>query len=175
MTLTAASLAFLLDSRGCLPPAMRPVMVGIAANEFRGRPIDTDATHINANGTTDYGAGQVNTVNMGWTGLANGDWRDPCQNLQAAMKVLFARYNGNAPDAAKATYASSAEAAVRAAGDAPHPENQKVDPKDPQPPEWDMEALADWRRRHDPSAEDAAQASTVNPSSLPVIASKDPK
>lgn len=85
-----------------MPEVLGPIMVGIALHE--NHTLDPLAINHNANGTDDKGVAQVNTTNFGWTGLQ--DWRDPCQNLTAAAKVLFARFNGNPPPALKALYAA---------------------------------------------------------------------
>lgn len=50
----------------CLPPAVAPIMVGIAQHESG---LDPAAVHHNANGTDDVGIVQVNSSNFGWTGL----------------------------------------------------------------------------------------------------------
>lgn len=85
-----------------LPPSLAPIMAGIAMHESGGDP---NAVHYNPhNLTTDYGLAQVNTVNLGWTNLTNPF--DPCANLTAGAKVLFAKYNGNPPDSIKAIYAA---------------------------------------------------------------------
>jgi hypothetical protein len=46
--------------------------------------------------------------------------------------------------------------------DAPSPPKQKVDPRDPQPAAWDMEAVANWNRRHFPTPKDVALAPLVS-------------
>jgi soluble lytic murein transglycosylase-like protein len=85
-----------------LAPSLAPIMAGIAAHE--NPKLDPRAVNHNANGTRDMGIAQVNEINFGWTGLK--DPFDPCQNLTAAAKVLFAKYNGNPPDTMKALYAA---------------------------------------------------------------------
>lgn len=85
-----------------MPEVLGPVMVAYAQHE--NHPLDPLAVNHNPNGTYDMGIAQVNSRNFGWTGLK--DWRDPCQNLTAAAKVWFARYNGNPPDELKALYAA---------------------------------------------------------------------
>lgn len=86
-----------------LPPSMAPIMAGIALHESAGNP---NAVHQNTNGTVDIGLAQVNSSNFGWLGLTAQTALDPCTNLAAGARVLFARYNGNPPDAIKAVYAA---------------------------------------------------------------------
>lgn len=84
-----------------LPTSLAPIMAGVAMHESGGDP---RAVHHNANGTDDLGLVQINTTNLGWTKLT--DPFDPCANLTAGAKVLFARYNGSPPDSVKAVYAA---------------------------------------------------------------------
>jgi Transglycosylase SLT domain len=101
----------------CVPPAVAPVMVGIAQHESG---LDPAAVHHNANGTTDWGLVQVNSSNFAWTGLTPSTALDPCANLRAGAMVLFAKYNGNPPAAAKIAYANDVMRRLRAdAVDAP--------------------------------------------------------
>lgn len=83
-----------------MPDVLGPIMVAYALHE--NPSLNPLAVNHNANGTDDKGIAQINTRNFGWTSLK--DWRDPCQNLTAAAKVWFARYNGNPPDELKALY-----------------------------------------------------------------------
>lgn len=56
--------------------------VAIALAESGGRP---SATHLNANGTTDYGLFQINhAVEPDW------DWQNPITNAQMALKIYLA-------------------------------------------------------------------------------------
>jgi hypothetical protein len=145
----------------CLPPALAPIAAGIALHE--NPKLDMQAVNHNANGTRDYGLAQINSANFGWlsvsmhTPVNERTIFDPCINLQASMRVLFAKYNGDPPDVVKAAYAADVMAKIPASAEPPS-EKQQVDPDDPQPPAWDMEAVADWRRRHAPTPEDAALA-----------------
>jgi hypothetical protein len=101
----------------CLPTPLAPIAIGIAMHESRG---DTQAIHHNRNGTTDYGLGQINTANFEWlskslnTPVNEQTILDPCLNLQASMRVLFAKYNGDPPDTAKAAYAAAVTAKIAA-------------------------------------------------------------
>jgi hypothetical protein len=97
----AAALAIAMQ---CLPPAVAPVMVGIAQHESG---LDPAAVHHNANGTDDVGIAQVNTSNFGWTGLTWQTALQPCASFRAGAMVVFSKYNGNPPDAAKAAYADA--------------------------------------------------------------------
>jgi hypothetical protein len=173
--MTVSALLAMISTQSCVPPDMARVMAGIALHE--NPRLDTAAVNHNPNGTLDVGIAQVNTSNFGWTGLTMATAMDPCRNLAAAMKILFVRYNGAPPDAAKVTYANGTIAAIREVGAEPPLEKQHVDPDDPQPPAWDMEAVADWRRRHVPTAEDAAEAPAVYPAPAmaKLIPKKEPK
>ena len=73
--------------------------------------------------------------------------------IAAAPSVLAASSEADF----KAAYAADVMAKIPAGAEPPS-EKQQVDPDDPQPPAWDMEAVADWRRRHAPTPEDAALA-----------------
>lgn len=117
-----------------LPPILAPIMVGIAQTESG---LDPRATHRNPNGTTDYGLAQVNTINLGWTGLT--DPFEPCANLTAGAKVLFAKYNGNPPDTGKARYADAVMTRLA------QPSTPTTSPATPtcQAPTWDVWAHYD--------------------------------
>ena len=143
----------------CVSPTLAPIAAGIALHE--NHTLNHYAINHNSNGTTDYGLAQINSSNFVWLTKSLGvpvnerTIFDPCINLQAALQVLFVRYNGNPPDEVKVAYATGAIAQITqfptpAVPDAP------TDQADPQPPAWDIEAVADWRRRHAPTAEDAA-------------------
>jgi hypothetical protein len=93
----------------CLGSTLAPIMVGIAQHESG---LDPAAIHHNANGTVDVGIAQINTSNFRWLGLTMQTALDPCQNLAAGARVLFARYNGSPPDAVKAAYAASVTARI---------------------------------------------------------------
>jgi hypothetical protein len=147
----------------CLPPALAPIAAGIALHE--NPKLDPKAIHHNVNGTRDYGLAQVNSANFAWlaaslrTPVNERTILDPCLNLQAGMRVLFARYNGNPPDAMKAAYAADIVAKIPA--DASLPPAKQGDADESPPPAWDLEAVAGWRHHHAPTAEDAAEASAV--------------
>ncbi len=111
LTLTAA----MAIANACVGPSLAPIMVGIAQHESG---LDPAARHLNPNGTWDLGIAQVNTSNLRWTGLTVETAMDPCRNLAAGAKVLFAKYNGNPPDVVKATYAQRVIAAI---GSLPEP------------------------------------------------------
>lgn len=107
-----------------LPPSLAPIMAGIAMHESGGDP---NAVHHNTNNlTTDYGLAQVNTVNLGWTNLTNPF--DPCANLTAGAKVLFAKYNGNPPDSIKAIYAAGVMTRLAHATAPPSPQESMPPP-----------------------------------------------
>jgi Transglycosylase SLT domain len=116
----------------CLPPAVAPVMVGIAQHESG---LDPSAVHHNANGTTDWGLAQVNSSNFSWTGLTPNTALDPCANLRAGAMVLFAKYNGNPPAAVKIAYANDVMRRLQPAPGAP-PIQAILSTPDP-PPEPD--------------------------------------
>jgi hypothetical protein len=158
----AAALAIALTCP-TLPPSLAPIMVGIAQHESG---LNTTAINRNTNGTDDVGLTQVNTANFNWLARAMTAEQhrlvivslativDPCLNLSAGAHVLFAKYNGNPPDAVKAAYAAGVIAKIPTGAEMPSRQPET----DPQPPAWDLEAVADWRRRHAPTAEDAAEA-----------------
>lgn len=102
----------------CLPASLAPIAAGIALHE--NPKLDRQAVNRNANGTSDYGLAQINSANFGWlsksmqTPVNERTIFDPCINLQAAMRVLFVRYNGNPPDVVKAAYAAGVMANIPA-------------------------------------------------------------
>jgi len=59
-----------------------PIAVAVAQAESGGDP---SATHLNGNGTTDFGLWQINSVHVAI--LALGDWRDPTTNARMAYAV----------------------------------------------------------------------------------------
>ena len=107
----AAALSLALQCPG-LPPALAPVMVGIAQHESGLR---TDAVNRNQNGTVDVGISQINSANFGWLGLTFETALNPCVNLVAGARVLLAKYNGDPPIAGKIAYASDVMARISAA------------------------------------------------------------
>ena len=60
----------------------QPIAVAVAQAESGGDP---NATHLNGNGTTDFGLWQINSVHVAL--LAMGDWRDPAANARMAYAV----------------------------------------------------------------------------------------
>jgi hypothetical protein len=193
MMTIAAAMALIATNR-CVSPPVAPIIVGISQPESGLDPLaihDNQTGHAYAPATAeeaeriaslllsqhhdlDLGIAQVNVRNFGWTGLSLHTAFLPCASFAAGAKVLFAKYNGNPPDSVKFAYAArvtrqiAADVASRTpdGADAPPQPKQQVDPTDPQPPAWDMEAVADWNRRHFPTPEDAALAPAVsNPSS----------
>ena len=125
MTALTPAAAMALALR-CVPPAVAPIMVGIAQHESGLDPI---AIHHNANGTVDVGLAQVNSANFVWLGLTLQTALDPCRNLAAGARVLLAKYNGNPPDIVKAAYATAVTARIRDLGNAPSaPPSSPPDP-----------------------------------------------
>lgn len=96
----------------CLPPSLAPIAVGIALHE--NPRLDTAAVYHNKNGTDDRGLTMINDVNLGWLKLTPQTVFEPCANLRASIKVLFARYNGNPPDAVKRAYADGVMSRIQA-------------------------------------------------------------
>src|ERR1700759_4685326 len=99
MLMTHAALAAL--AMQCVAaPASVPLVVAIAEHESGGK---VDAVHLNANGTRDYGLGQINDSNFAMLSLLLKKPVDartilnPCTNLRAAEAVLLVRYNGQPP------------------------------------------------------------------------------
>lgn len=107
----------------------------------------------------DIGLTQINTVNFSWLDLSLAAALDPCTNIAASAQVLtaYSRYNTGSPSAGIKNGYAAKVTAVRIGTEAPSPppKQQVDDPGDPQPPAWDMEAVAAWRHRHDPTPEDA--------------------
>jgi hypothetical protein len=124
-TVTAQTLLAFIAAHNCVSPSLAPVMVGIAMHESRG---DSEAIHRNANGTVDVGLAQVNSANFSWLGLTMESALDPCRNIAAGARVLFAKYNGNAPDAGKAAYASDVTARIHAIDSTPSAPEPPSDP-----------------------------------------------
>lgn len=158
--LSFAALAAAAKACSLLPAALAPIMVGIALHESGG---DTNARHLNPNGTYDYGLAQINSSNLGWLRLTPLTVMDPCTNLAAGARVLFVRYNGNPPPEVAEAYANDVMAKISgnpAAGPSPLQPAAEDDPSDPRPPAWDMEAVADWRNRHNPSTQETADQGT---------------
>jgi hypothetical protein len=122
MILTAA--AVLAIANQCLPPTLAPIAASIAMHE--NPKLDTQAVNVNRNGSVDYGLGQINSSNFAWlstslnTPVNAQTIRDnACLNLQAAIRILFVRYNGHPPDAVAARYASAAMASIAQVDPAP--------------------------------------------------------
>lgn len=115
--MTAQALAVMIATQHCIPQSLTPVVIGIAQRESG---LDPAAVRVNANGTTDYGLGQINSSNFVFLSAAlhtpvNATTIfDPCLNMRASVAVLFARYNGNAPAPVKADYAAGIMAKVAA-------------------------------------------------------------
>jgi hypothetical protein len=57
--LTVSTLMALISANHCVPPAVAPLMVGIARHESG---LDPAAVHRNANGTIDVGIAQINGI-----------------------------------------------------------------------------------------------------------------
>jgi hypothetical protein len=124
-TVTAQTLLAFIAAHGCVSPSLAPVMVGIAQHESN---LDATKVHRNPNGTYDVGIAQINTANFGWLGLTMETALDPCRNLAAGARVLFAKYNGNPPDAGKAAYAADVTARIRAIDSTPSAPEPPSDP-----------------------------------------------
>jgi soluble lytic murein transglycosylase-like protein len=83
------------------------VALGIASHESGFNP---SATHLNANGTTDYGVMQLNDTVLETYGLTPAQALDPQTNINTAVSLLakyLGQYNGNV-DTALWAYASGA-------------------------------------------------------------------
>lgn len=126
--------------------------------------LNTAAVHQNlaADGkvkSTDYGIMQINSGNFALLGLRSpAEAMDPCRNLRAASDLYqtLSRYNSGNPTVS-ISYANAIISGTRLVKE-PGTETpiSPADQTDPQPPAWNLEAVADWRRRHAPTAEDAA-------------------
>jgi hypothetical protein len=146
---TAAALAAMIASNACVPPAVAPIVIGIAKAESG---LNSWAVHDNTadvsftpssedeairlakallshGHSVDLGIGQINAPrNLGWTGLTVETAFNPCRNLAASAKVLFAKYNGSPPDSVKAIYAQRVTASISAVSDGPPPLLQAPSP-----------------------------------------------
>jgi hypothetical protein len=145
--MTVSAVLALIAKHACVTASLAPIMVGIAAHESG---LDPMAIHRNANGTLDVGIAQINTSNFGWLHLTMETALDPCQNLAAGARVLFAKYNGNPPDVVKAAYAAGVTHQIAAAdrlvagstGKPAAPTIAAVSTPPPCAPSWDAWALA---------------------------------
>jgi hypothetical protein len=145
--LTVAAALQLATSAACgIPRPAAELIVGFAISESG---LNTEARHQNPNGTWDYGLAQINSSNLHWLGLTPETVMEPCANLTAGVKVVFAKYNGNPPDEVKAIYAQRVMTNVGiVAGTPPSPPPPEADdPNDPRPPDWDLVGNAEWRDR----------------------------
>lgn len=169
----------------CVGPVLAPIAVGIGKHE--SGLVET-ATHHNTDNTTDHGLGMINQSNFPWlskllgTPVNETTVMDPCLNFRASIAVLFAKYNGNPPDLVKAAYAADVVAKIATvppaqgqpqADDPVSSEQRGEDLADPQPPSWDMEAVAGWRSRHVPSPEEVAEATATEQPVMVEIIRKD--
>lgn len=126
----------MIAAHQCVSPSVAPIVVGIAQHESGLRPT---AIHDNLSGKSyypdtveqavviarsliavghsslDLGIGQINIRNLEWTGLTLASAFDPCKSFAASAAVLFAKYNGNPPDAVKASYSSAVLTKISAA------------------------------------------------------------
>lgn len=173
IALTTAAALSLIAAQQCVSPSVAPIIVGIAQHESGLRPyaIHDNVAHKSyfpetaeqavvmarsliaiGHSSLDLGVGQVNTSNMGWTGLTLERAFDPCRNFTAAAAVLFARYNGSPPDGVKATYAAATAARI-AVIDGTTPAGVAAQPcPEPDPTGWHIAAQphgcaddnADW-------------------------------
>jgi hypothetical protein len=148
---TAPALLAFIASNHCVPPPVAPVIAGIAMHEsglssttihdnVTGRSFNPEtardavllaSTLITAGHDLDLGISQVNVRNFGWTGLTLQSAFDPCANLAAGVKVLFAKYNGSPPDTVKAAYAASVNGNLTKIDGA---KDETVPPPPPPPP-----------------------------------------
>lgn len=84
--LSPTQIAACLSAAG-FPASEIPTGVAIALAESGGK---TGETHVNSDGTTDYGLMQINSIHSSL--LASGDWRDP--NANARMAYVLWKDNG---------------------------------------------------------------------------------
>jgi len=84
--LSPSQIAACLSAAG-FPASEIPTGVAVALAESGGR---TDETHVNSDGTTDYGLMQINSIHGSL--LSSGDWRDP--NANARMAYALWKDNG---------------------------------------------------------------------------------
>jgi hypothetical protein len=79
---TGATLAKSAARAAGFPEAQLDTAAAVAGAESGWNPT---ATNLNANGTTDYGMWQINSVHA--AALATGNWRDPTDNARMALAV----------------------------------------------------------------------------------------
>ena len=131
--------------------------------------IELDGAHVDY----DVGLMQINRRQLARHGLTltAGSAFDPCANMRAGSDHLVddassvwdlasRKYNCGRIDCGSA-YAERVDAlAARVGADSPPAAAPApaADADDPPPPSWDLEAVADWRRRHFPTPEQAAEA-----------------
>jgi hypothetical protein len=83
----------------CSPVQIDPKLVLAIARVESG--LNTEAKHVNSNGTVDRGLMQVNSANFSWLGLDDQSALDPCQSIRAGVRVLtsLSSYNTGKPTA----------------------------------------------------------------------------
>jgi hypothetical protein len=144
--------AALAIALACTPPSVAPILVGIAQQESGLNP---SAIHWNENKTFDAGISQINSVNFGWLGVTKETLMDPCVSFKASARVLFARYNGNAPGLGKTTYADGVSARVAALTNIPA---NTIPAPPPCAPPWDAWARAACSNHTPTTTEDKSHA-----------------
>jgi type IV secretion system protein VirB1 len=154
-----------------------PLIIGVNPDAARGLPAGkmsavtaveavVKASALLAKGRSiDLGLMQINNHQLARHHLTLATAFDQCANIRAgaehladdlAWTLAHRRYNCGAITCGVA-YADAVTAKI-AVVDSVARSQQQADPDDPKPPAWDLEAVAEWRRRHAPTAEDAADA-----------------
>ena len=85
----------------CAPSVAPETLLSLAWTESG---LNTDAPHVNRNGTRDFGIAQINESNLVRLGLTRETALDPCRSLAAAAQVLIENYHpaNNTPVAQQA-------------------------------------------------------------------------
>lgn len=87
-----ASVSCVEAARATWPPELMSGATLVIERESGGR---TDATHANADGSTDFGCFQINNYAHP-AFFATHDWRDPYQNAAYAYQIYLGRHNFSA-------------------------------------------------------------------------------
>jgi hypothetical protein len=128
-----------------------PAMIQKIAEVESG--FDTEAVRVNHKpgkaDTWDVGLMQINTGNFSRLGLDMTTAKDKCRSIEAGVRVLLSRYNTGKSDS------DVGIAYARRVINAPVTPASPPVTTEGEPPSWDLEAVAEWRRIHIPTPEDA--------------------
>lgn len=126
--------------------------VAVALAESGG---NSDATHRNSNGSTDYGLFQINSIHSAL--LADHNWRDPVDNARMALSISSNGSNWQPwvawKSGAHRKYLPRAKAALDGLGTMDTLENELAAPGQTQPgpgknPYWNVPEDPQWQGAH---------------------------